>query len=187
LQAPMRASQRKGLLLLKILFLVGSIPSSPCSAESAGRPSQAAKGSPVWQLDLQPFGFAKPKHDWQATNASISFTSGETVVPAWLSSSTPMVDHASGGTRSPVPQQRLKALFLDAATGKVRNTKEWPTGSRRGGIIPAGAGRFIVTTADDRSTLYSPTFEQLLRFGTGSSLSVSPDGKTVLVKNERGP
>jgi hypothetical protein len=187
LHALVEAPRRKGLLLLELALLAVVAVSSFGSGEAAGRPSQAAKASPVWQLDLQPFGFVRPKGDWQATNASISFTSGETVVPAWLSSSSPAVGVPSGGTRGQVPQQRLEALFLDAATGKVRNTKEWPIGSRGGGIIPAGAGRFIVTTADYGFTLYSPTFDQLLRFEAGSTLSVSPDGKTILVKEERGP
>lgn len=187
LQALMRASRRKGLLLLELALLAVVAVSSIRSGEGAGRPSQTAKASPVWQLDLQPFGFVRPKDDWQATNTMISFTSGETVVPAWLSSSSPAMALPSGGTRSQVPPQRLEALFLDAATGKVRTKKEWPTGSQRGRIIPAGAGRFIVTTADDGSTLYSPTFDQLLRFEAGSTLSVSPDGKTILVKEERGP
>jgi hypothetical protein len=183
----MRASRRKGLLLLELALLAVVAVSSFRSGEAAGRPSQTAKASPLWQLDLRPFGFVRPKDDWYATNARIVFISAETVVPAWFSPNSPTVAVPSAGTRFQAPPQRLEALFLDAATGKVRNKKEWPTGSRRGDIIPAGAGRFIVTTADDGSTLYSPTFDPLLRFETGSTLSVSPDGKTILVKEKSGP
>jgi len=182
----MRASRRKRLLLLGLALLAVAASLSIRSGEAAGRPTQAAKASPLWQLDLQPFGFVRPKDDWQATNSRISFTSAVTVVPAWLSSSSPSAVAASGGTGGQVPQRRLEALFLDAATGKVRTKKEWPTGWR-GDLIPAGAGRFIVTTVNDGSTLYSPTFDSLLRFQVGSELSVSPDGKTILVKEERGP
>jgi hypothetical protein len=182
----MRASRRKGLLLLELALLAAVAISSFRSGEAAGRPSQAAKASPIWQLDLQPFGFVRPKAEWLATNARISFTSGETLVPAWLSPDDRAVPVPPGFTRRQLPQRRLEALFLDAATGNVRTKKEWPTGWQ-GDLIPAGGGRFVVRTVNDGATLYSPTFDQLLRFQAGSTLSVSPDAKTVLVKEERGP
>lgn len=187
LQALLRVLRRKGSLLLELVLLAVLAVSSSYLGEGAGRPNQAARVLPVWQLNLRPFGFVRPEDDWQATNARISFTSGETVVPAWLSSKSAAVAAPSGGTRSQAPQHQLEALFVDTATGRVRNTKVWPTGSQGGSIIPAGAGRFIVTTPEGGSALYSPTFGQLLRFGVGSAISVSPDGKTILVEEERGP
>lgn len=185
----MRAACRKGLLLLKLALLAVAGVLSVHFVQATGRQAKVAKASPVWQLDLRPLGFVT----WRLTNARISFPSGDTVVPAWLLPSGPAAAVPAGGARSRVAQYRLEALFLDASTGKVRNTKEWPMGLQTSGIIPtggvtpAGAGRFIVTTGEGGSALYSPTFDQLLQFEAGSTLSVSPDGQTVLVREERGP
>lgn len=173
-----------GLSTFLWMFLIGVLCSPFCFAGTAKRHAPRAKDQPVWQLDLKPFGFVRPKSDWETTNSRIVFISGETVVPTWLSRQDLTSAVPAGETPTQIPQ-RLQALFVDAATGKVRTTKEWPTASEVGRIIPAVNGKFIVLTVD-KSTLYSPSFHPVLELGSGHKLEVSPDGRTILIKDEMG-
>src|SRR5258708_6609094 len=58
---------------------------------------------------------------------------------------------------------RLHGIFLDAQTGKVQSRKEWSVPRPRGGIIPAGDGKFVVLTPA-MVALYSPGFDLLKDF-----------------------
>ena len=55
---------------------------------------------------------------------------------------------------------RLRALFIDAATGKVRTDRGWPTASARSCVLPSLGGKFVVFTPD-KLMLYSPSLELL--------------------------
>lgn len=54
----------------------------------------------------------------------------------------------------------LHALFVDAETGRLAATREWPTFSERSRVAPAGGGKFVVITPDKLS-LYSHQLELL--------------------------
>lgn len=179
------AARGTALFILEWILLIGVLCSPFCSAETAKPQASGATPLPVWQLDLKPFGFVRKRSDWEARNSRIVFVSGDTLAPTWLSPNGPTRDSPARATRSQVPHQ-LKALFVDAATGKVRATRAWPAGSRVGHIFAGVDGRFIVVTAD-KSTLYSPTFDPVVEIGSADQLSVSPDGRTILIKGNIGP
>jgi hypothetical protein len=181
LQRTVVPARGMGLLILQWILLIGVLCSPFFSAEAANRHAPRAEALPVWQLDLKPFGFVRERSDWEATNSRIVFVSGDTLAPTWLSPNGPTGRSPTGATQSQVPHQ-LQALFVDAATGKVRATRAWPTGSGVGHIFAGVDGRFIVVTAD-KSTIYSPTFDQMLELGSHDQISVSPDGKTILTKD----
>jgi hypothetical protein len=81
-------------------------------------------------------------------------------------------------------------LFIDAATGKVRADREWPTASARSCILPSTGGKFVVFTPD-KLVLYSPSLEFLKEFslplrheGTWETwdLYCSPRGRYLLIR-----
>jgi hypothetical protein len=100
---------------------------------------------------------------------------------------------ASGLARRAAPDEslpyRLHALFIDASSGVLRATREWPTASQSTAVLPATQGNFIVLTPDEL-WLYSADFRLLCERPLSLSshahegwwhFSYSPNGKYLLI------
>jgi len=106
---------------------------------------------------------------------------------------------ASGLPRRDSPDEnlpyRLHALFVDANSGVLRATREWPTASQSTAVLPATQGNFIALTPD-KLWLYSADF-RLLKERTLSlssrahenwwHFSYSPNGRYLLVMHGVNP
>jgi hypothetical protein len=154
--------------------------------------SKAASISPVWTLDLRTVGFtgfAPKKETWglHLKPNPLCFSDDKTLVATFITREdvTTLARRDNPGDGRP---ERLHGIFLDAQTGKVQGTKEWSVPRPRGGIIPAGDGRFVVLTPA-MVELYSPGFELLKDFRLSSEqqsqlwdFHASPTGKSILVE-----
>jgi hypothetical protein len=82
---------------------------------------------------------------------------------------------------------RLRAIFLDADTGKVRSIQAWPSESRIAGIVAANDGKFVTQTGTTL-TVYSSDAKELKKLSlppppnefVGWQSHPSPTGKSVL-------
>jgi hypothetical protein len=82
---------------------------------------------------------------------------------------------------------RLRAIFLDASTGKVMSTQAWPSESRFAGIVATNDGNFI-TQRGVVLTLYSPDAKEVRRLSLppiqqdlwGWVAHPSPTGRNIL-------
>jgi len=86
----------------------------------------------------------------------------------------------------------LRAIFLDAATGKITTTHDWPSGSRSA-IIVTAPGDKIVTRIGDELTLYGTDLEKVKSIrlppspvGAWGALP-SPTGKNILLVTVNTP
>ena len=57
---------------------------------------------------------------------------------------------------------RLRAIFLDADTGKIAAALAWPTESRIAGIVTTYEGKFVAQTGNDL-TLYHESREKVTK------------------------
>lgn len=147
---------------------------------------------PVWQLDVGALGFANPHRPESSRGPfpddPICYLAGGQIVVTFVTRVAP-----EGVPRRDQPDEslpfRLHALFIDAATGKVRTEREWPTASARSCVLPSPGGKFLVFTPD-KLLLYSPSLELLqelnLPLRTKATwetweLHPSPAGKYLLI------
>lgn len=156
-----------------------------------GRADSDSHG-PAWKFDLRSVGFTgfAPKQEQWGLNLRLNpicFISDDVLIATFITREevTTLARRDQPGELLPL---RLHGIFLDAATGQVRNTKEWSITRPRGGIIAAGEGRFVVLTPEI-SALYSPKFEQLKTLSLSSEqrshlwdLYPSPSGKSLLAE-----
>jgi len=133
---------------------------------TAGRGAPAkieSTAGPVWQLDVRALGFANPHRPESSRGPfphdPVSYLAGGQIVVTFVTRVAP-----EGVPRRDQPDEslpfRLHALFIDAATGKVRTEREWPTASARSCVLPSPGGKFLVFTPD-KLLLYSPSLELL--------------------------
>ena len=92
----------------------------------------------------------------------------------------------------------LRAVFLDAASGKIKATPDWPVESRAASIVAAHDGK-IVTQTGGELILYSPDLKELKRLrlppmdgsGWGAQFRLSghpsPTAKRILFTTEAAP
>jgi hypothetical protein len=124
-----------------------------------------ARTPPLWQLDVKALGYGSLK--WHRDEliamrvdvAALSFAGKEYAVVTFVTR-----EATKGLPRRSSPDEslpyRMHALFVDAETGALRATREWPTASERAGVLPATGGNFVVLTPD-KLWLYSEDFHLL--------------------------
>jgi hypothetical protein len=147
--------------------------------------------SPVWKVDLRTVGFTgfAPKKEWSLhlSPNPLCFSDSKTLIATFITREdvTTLARRDNSGDARP---ERLHGVFLEAQTGKVESTKEWSIPRPRGGIVPAGYGRFVVLTPA-MIALYSPGFELLKDFKLTSEqrshlwdFHTSSTGKSILVQ-----
>jgi hypothetical protein len=114
----------------------------------------------------------------------------DTVVATYVTreESHPVLSGRSGS--DPNEPLRLRAIFLDADTGKIRSTQAWPSESRLARIVAANDGKFVVQSGatltlrssdgKELNTLSLPPPPQNLN---GWNAHPSPTGKSILFEN----
>lgn len=163
-------------------------------ADGAANQTIAAK----WTSDLRPAIGGEPlglvvglKREWQGKpETSLWFLDDGTVVATYVTweESHPVLSGRSGS--DPNQPLRLRAIFLDADTGKIRSTHAWPSESRLARIVAADDGRFVVqsgTTLTLRSSdgkelntlRLLPAPQNLI----GWNAHPSPTGKSILFED----
>src|ERR1700722_7757795 len=143
--------------ILAASFLCGSFPATSV----AGKPSPTAQ-VPLWKLDVRALGYVRytvaDPVNRKAPLGQFSFTEPDRIVVTFVSHISS--DALSIRDKPDRSSLRLHAFFLDARTGQLQTTQEWPTPSLRSGIIPTTEGKFIVVRPD-KLVLYSSGLQLL--------------------------
>jgi hypothetical protein len=126
---------------------------------------------PQWPVDLRstvggvPLGVVVGRgHEIQLSpQISLWFLDNNTVVATFVvreGEGKPQLSLPDGLDKaSPI---RLRAIFLDAATGKITAAPDWPSESRYAGIVAVHDGQFVTQRGTDL-TLYSSDLRELKR------------------------
>jgi len=81
---------------------------------------------------------------------------------------------------------RLRAVFVDAASGRIKAVPNWPAGSREASIVVADDGNFVARTGD-KLTLFSSDLRELKMLKLPQAdeanwhIEPSPSGKNILL------
>jgi hypothetical protein len=98
--------------------------------------------------------FGRGRESAALPRTSLWFTDNDTLVATFVSREGSGELSTRDGSNSNLPL-RLRPVFLDAATGKVLATPDWPTESRDSSIIAVHNGQFV-TQGGNELTLYTP-------------------------------
>lgn len=174
------------------LFLLAHLIRSPIGSTADGTANQTIAAR--WTSDLRPAIGGEPlglvpgrKREWQAKpRTSLWFLDDGTIIATYVTreGSHPVL---SGRGSDPSEPLRLRAIFLDADTGKVRSTQVWPSESRYAGIVATNEGTFV-TERGTTLTLYSSDAKELGKLSLpplpedvgGWHAHPSPTGNTIL-------
>lgn len=175
------------------MFFSGMSP-TPLSLGIDRKTESKAAGtvSPAWTLDLRTVGFtgfAPKKEIWglHLKPNPLCFSDNKVLIATFIARDDVTTLARRDDSGDPRPD-RLHAIFLDVETGKARRTEEWSVPHPRGGIIPAGDGRFVVLTPA-MIALYTSSHELTKDFKLSSeqqahlwNIFSSPTGKTILIE-----
>ena len=183
------------LISSAVLFLFLHLIRSPVGPTADGTANQTIAAR--WTSDLrsaiggEPLGLVLGrKREWQTRpTTSLWFLDDSTVVATYVTKeeSNPVL---SGRGSDPSEPLRLRAIFLDAYTGKIRSTQAWPSESRLARIVAVHEGKFVTQTGTTL-TLHSsdgkelntlslpPPPQNLVAWNTHPS----PTGKSTLLEN----
>ncbi len=161
------------------------------AAENVVATPRHEKSTPEWRVDLRPAVAGAPLgrvvgrgHETQGKPvSSLWFLDDNRIVVTFVTreSKSALSSRASSDEGSPL---RLRAIFLDAASGKITATQAWPSGSRFAKIVAAHDGKFIAQ-AGTELTLYSQDVAELEKLSLPATESdwmphSSPTGKNIL-------
>jgi len=138
--------------------------------------------SPEWTVKLAPYLNAEllgrvvgHGHETHAKpRTSLWFLDDDTVSTTFVTANPEKVEpklSSRSVSNSNLPL-RLRGIFLDTKSGKIRDTQIWPTESRFAGIVAAYDGNFV-TQKGNEVTLFSSTFKEMQRL----ELPVVDDGE----------
>ncbi len=164
-------------------------PQAPSSVSQ-----QASSDQALWRVDLHSLGYPPGDSELQSRRALEEFNTidfvGEGVVAATFitQQSVPGAQRRDDPNR--VRPYLLHAIFLDAASGKVLNTIEWPADDPNVGIFPRYGGGFlffstehIVLYSAEEKAIKELLLPQLHAAGAGHiGIAESPSGKTLVVR-----
>jgi len=153
----MDLSISSAVLFLLLRFLTNN-------ASEGAVTSQGESISPKWSADLRsaigsgPIGVVTggKGHEYEyKPKTSLWFTDNNTIVVTFVtrdSRDNPKLSHRDGpGESLPL---RLRTVFVDAVSGLVKASPDWPAKSRLASIVAAHDGKFVAQTANEL-TLYS--------------------------------
>jgi hypothetical protein len=117
--------------------------------------------TPKWRTNLRsaigsaPLGqvFGRTREYKALPRTSLWFTDDNTIVATLVTREKKPSLSSRDGSDTTLPL-RLRRVFLDATTGKVTATPDWPSNSRNAGIIAVHDGRFV-TEVGNELTLYA--------------------------------
>lgn len=134
--------------------------------------------TPKWRTNLRsvigsaPLGqvFGRTREYKALPRTSLWFTDNNTIVATLVTREGKPSLSSRDGSDTTLPL-RLRPVFLDATTGKVMATPDWPSDSRNAGIIAVHDGRFV-TEVGNELTLYASDLKPLKK----SKLPSLPEG-----------
>src|ERR1700733_9602828 len=191
------------LCVICIIAVLAALNSSPADSKPGQnakkfKPVQASSDQFVWRVDLHSLGYPADDPLLQRRRGlnnfdTLDFVSATVEVATFLTQE-PAHDLHRREAANPAPYT-LHAVFLDAASGKVLGTLEWPVDDSSAGIFPRYDGSFLFFSTG-RVVLYSadrqPVKELLLPqlqepHASLLGIAESPSGKTLLIyfRNEK--
>lgn len=156
---------------------------------------QVGSVSPTWSADVHsaiggsPIGVVGggKGHEYEyQPRTTIWFTDNDTVVTTFATrpgGGSPKLSRRSAS--DPSLPLRLRAVFLDATTGKVKTATDWPARSRSSGIVATEDGKFVTQSGNDL-ILYAADLRELKKLQLpateepGWLAQASPTGKYIL-------
>ena len=138
------------------------------SALAASAAQQHQKIVPARSTDLRstigsaplPYMLGNGDEDPNGPVTSLHFKDNDTIVATYVvheNKGNPKLSKRGEDQNLPL---LLRAIFLDAATGKITTTRDWPSDSR-GSIIVTASGGKIITLVGDELTLYGTDLEKV--------------------------
>jgi|HubBroStandDraft_6_1064221.scaffolds.fasta_scaffold87814_2 hypothetical protein len=178
--------------LFAIAFCLGSTSVGAFHRQASVAPRRAV--TPTWRMDLRstiesvPLGLVIGHgHETQLQpHTSLWFLDDATIVVTFViheGKGNPKLSRRDGSDEN-LPLE-LRAVFLDAVTGKVTAKLDWPSESRYASIVATHVGEFV-TERGTQLTLYSKEFDELRKLElpptkeTGWVARPSPTGKNIL-------
>ena len=154
----------------------------------------ASSDHPLWRVNLQALGYPQNGADLQrrrgfANFDTISFVGDNTVATTFVTREV-IPDLQRREDPNHIRPYRLHAIFLDALTGKVVHTLDWPMDDPNAGIFPRHDGGFLLVTAE-RMSSYSSEWKQLREVpfsdlhattATLGGIAVSPSGNSLVIQ-----
>ena len=187
---------RAGAVCLVVAFSTGSIASAASPQAPTSIPAkEVSSDQSLWRVDLHSLGYPADSQ-LQSRRALEEFNTLDFVGEGVLAATFITQQSVPGAQRRDDPDRvrpyLLHAIFLDAASGKVLNSIEWPADDPNVGIFPRhGAGflffsaeHIVVCFTDGCSAEGKPVKElllpQLQAAGVGHiGIAESPSGKTL--------
>ncbi len=184
-----RRNKRIAILICALLIAAPSFAQKPKIKEV-----HATSDHPLWCIDLQSQGYPTNSSDLQrrrnfANFDTISFVS-DTVVAATFVTREDILDLQRREDPNHVRPYRLHAIFLDALTGKVVQTLDWPIENPSAGIFPRASGGFLLFTTE-KIVSYSADWNQLKELSLSDlhastadlgGIAESPTNKSLVVQ-----
>lgn len=185
-----------GLLILSTVL--GLFTLFPISTSGAFATPQPDSVSPAWSRDLHaavgsaPLGqvFGRKRERRGLPETSLWFLGDSTIVATFVTREGINPSLSSRESSDPNQPLRLRAIFLDADTGKVRSIQAWPSEATLARIVAASEGKFVIQSGTTL-TLYSSDAKELKRLSlppppqnlNGWNRHPSPTGKSILFEN----
>lgn len=176
------------MILLAVLF---SLAHSPTNKTADSDTEQAISTAPEWSVNARAAIGGPPVDVVRGgkPETSLWFIDENTIVISFVTDRKAAGDPKLSRRGFPDETQpwELHAIFIDAASGKVRTTTKWPVQSKSSSIVATYEGKLVILTGN-KLVLYSTSLKQLreltlppseLRYSTDVG-SVSPTGQTIL-------
>jgi hypothetical protein len=158
----------------------------------------ASADRPLWRVNLQSLGYPSDNSQFQLRRGLDKFNTvdflSESVVAATFRTreAGPALQRRDDPNRA--RPYKLHTIFIEAPSGKVLKTMDWPLDNTVGGIFPRSDGSFLFFSTD-HIVLYSADWTIVKELslpqlqGSASALggiAQSPSGKSLVVQFRRG-
>jgi hypothetical protein len=187
------ARRTRAFLLACTLCLASTVPISSRPQSPKPKITEASSDQSLWRVDLHSLGYPSDSSQLQLRRRpeefnTVDFVSENEVVATFLTQEPTGLQRRDDPNRA--RPYLLHALFLDAATGKLLKSLEWPLDNPVAGIFPRYDGSFLFLSTQ-RLILYSPNwtvvkelpFSQLLNGEAYfAGLAESPSGKVLVIR-----
>lgn len=180
-------------LSLAALFHATIFSASSRPQSSKIKTTEASSDQSLWRVDLHSLGYPSDSSQLQLRRRpeefnTVDFVSENEIVATFLTQESTGLQRRDDPNRA--RPYLLHTLFLDAATGRLLKSLEWPLDNPVAGIFPRYDGSFLFLSTQ-RLVLYSPNwtvikelpFSQLLNGEAYfSGIAESPSGKVLMIR-----
>jgi hypothetical protein len=137
--------------------------------------------SPTWRADLRSNIGGKPigvvvgrgRETELAAQTSLQFLDNNTIFATFVirdSAENPRLSRRGAGAEEILPI-RLRAIFLEASSGRVLTTRDWSSDSRYAAIVAVYRGKFVIQIGNEL-ILYSPDLKELTKLSLPSGTEI---------------